>query len=574
MVMNATDFGYMSRLGTILLFLRRACPKVLVALIAIVAFPVNSCAPLNNDPTPMTYVCGTSDERAFRVIDDHVSYGDGTVCGEGDPNLPPEPRLPTEVCQELVANKRLPETDFELPSEENLDTQRLQDALLACKGQPGAVKLVADGKNGAFVSGPLILDSVKLWIDDGVTLYQSRQAPLFQKTGNCGKLGVNDSDACVEFLQVTGTEPAIVGDGTIDGQGGEPLYGEHFSWWELSEALRSINGSIGNPQMINLKRGTTGFLLYRVHLQNASKFHVKITSNPTDGVCDAPGEGYTVWGVTIVTPSKAFNSQGLIMTPHFARNSDAVDPGTTSTATCGVVACNTITTGDDQIAIKGGHLVKNLIIAHNHFGTGHGMSIGSETYGTDQTPDGETARGVQDVYVYDLTIDADSRAVGYNATPADFNGIRIKTDISRGGVVDNIVYEDICMRDMTNAILISTAYNPLFSGEYYPEYGRIEFRDVRHVQCMNTTASVVTIEGHSDARKAGPVVLDNVVIDNMGPPAYFAEYANIEIGPGGTNFDPSGNSVSITDNSSGTSTPKNCVFPTLPAPALPEGWLR
>src|SRR5690606_37821904 len=210
--------------------------------------------------------------------------------------------------------------------------------------------------------------------------------------------------------------------------------------------------------------GTFGFLMYRIHLQNASKFHVKITSNPEDGTCDAPGEGYTVWGITLLTPSKLHNTQGRLMTPHYSRNSDGVDPGTTSTATCGVIACNTITTGDDQIAIKGGHLVKDLIIAHNHFGTGHGMSIGSETYGTVRQPDGAIERGVQNVLVYDLTIDAASRAVGHDATAADFNGIRIKTDVSRGGVVDNIEYRDICMRDMTNAILISTAYNPLFSG--------------------------------------------------------------------------------------------------------------
>jgi len=33
-------------------------------------------------------------------------------------------------------------------------------------------------------------------------------------------------------------------------------------------------------------------------------------------------------------------------------------------------------------------------------------------------------------------------------------------DESRGGLVNNITYSQICMRDMTNAILVSTAYNP------------------------------------------------------------------------------------------------------------------
>lgn len=569
--MNATSPAHMQKQEYVPLFFRRVFPRLLVAFI--VTLPAGSCAPLNNDPAEMIYVCGTSDAAAFVVKDDHVTIGGGEICGAGDTKIGPEPRMPEDVCVTLEAQKRLPD-DSELPEEDPLDTERIQAALTQCNGL-GAVKLVKSGEHAAFVSGPLILDSTVLWVDEGVTLFQSRNPVLFQKTGNCGKLGVNDSDACQEFIQVNGTNPGIVGDGTIDGQGGEPVIGlGDVSWWEMSESLRSINGSIGNPQMINLKSGVTGFVMYRIHLQNASKFHVKITSNPADGTCDNPGEGYVVWGITVLTPSKLVNSVGRLMTPHFSRNSDAVDPGTTNTATCGVIACNTITTGDDQIAIKGGHLVKDLVIAHNHFGTGHGMSIGSETYGSVFTPEGTLERGVQNVEVYDLTIDADSRSVGHDATDADFNGIRIKTDISRGGVVTNITYRDICMRDMTNAILLSTAYNPLFSGDYFPEFGRIRFENVRHVSCMNTTASVVAFEGHSDVRKTGPVELDNVVIDNIGPPAHSSEYVDFVLGPGEVNFEPEGPGVSVTDNRTGTSKPRECVFPTLPAPALPEGWLR
>ena len=98
------------------------------------------------------------------------------------------------------------------------------------------------------------------------------------------------------------------------------------------------------------------------------------------------------------------------------------------------------------------------------------MSIGSETYGGALTPDGVLHRGVQKVHIWDLTIDADSRVVGHEAHAADFNGIRIKSDESRGGLVDNITYQDVCLRDMVNGILISTAYNPLFAGQAYPDF--------------------------------------------------------------------------------------------------------
>jgi polygalacturonase len=532
--------------------MKRSCLLALMGFFALVG-----CGD-QPEPAPYVYQCETVQEAAF-------DYSGGQVrCGEGDPLLPPEPSLPTDVCRTLVSNKSTPD-------EASLDTARVQAALDECRGR--AVKLIANGENNAFITAHLELDSVVLWIDEDVWLYASRNPDLYQETGNCGKMGITDSTACLDFIQVRGTSPGIVGRGHIDGQGGEPLVDRDYSWWQLSGALRDINGSIGNPQLINLERGTTGFLPYGVHLYDAAKFHVKITATPEDGVCDVPGEGYTVWGVTILTPRKLYNSQGILMTPHFARNTDGIDPGTTNTAVCGLIACNTVTTADDQIAIKGGHLVKDLIIAHNHFGTGHGLSIGSETYGQNVTG-GVTERGVQNVLAYDITIDADSRSVGYDATDADFNGIRIKSDVSRGGLVHNIQYRDICMRDQNNPLLISTAYNPLFAGELYPEFGDVHLQNIRHVTCMNTKPLGVNIEGHSRARRAGPITLDNVVFDNIGPPNVYAEYADITLGPGGANFRPAGVDVNLTDQTTGTSTPKQCVFPKLPAPELPEGWLR
>jgi len=118
----------------------------------------------------------------------------------------------------LTASKSAP---TERDDGTDLDTTRIQNALLACKGQ--AVKLVSDGENNAFVTGHLQIDSVTLWIDQGTTLYASRNPTLYQKTGNCGSIGISDSGACTDFITLAGTSPGIVGDGIIDGQGGEPL---------------------------------------------------------------------------------------------------------------------------------------------------------------------------------------------------------------------------------------------------------------------------------------------------------------------------------------------------------------
>jgi len=508
-------------------------------------------------------------------------------CGAGDPLLPPEPTLPptpTDPACILKATRITPPDGQVLPepldpteAQSVLDSARIAAALAACP----VVKLVTDGDKNAFLSSNINVDSRILWIDEGVTLFQSRNPALFQQTGNCGAIGVNDSSACLEFITVQGTNPALMGRGIIDGQGGEPLIGKNYSWWQASYALRAIDGSIGQPNMINLKKGTKAFVLYGLTLHNSSKFHVKITSSPIDGVgpgvCDSEpyGKGFIVWGITLLTPSKWFNSVGEQLTPSWARNSDGVDPGTTDIAYCGVIACNTISTGDDHIAIKGGHWVENLTIAHNHFGTGHGMSIGSETYGSFSSPDGVVHRGIRNVHVYDLTIDADSRAVGAEAHGADFNGIRIKSDESRGGLVENITYEDVCLRDSVNGILVSTAYNPLFAGMSYPDFRNLTFRNIRGVTCKALTPAVVTMEGFNATLRPS-ITLDNVIFDNINPvQSVAAEFATFRLGPGDVNFTPHGRGVEIvSDTRNGSSTPKSCIFPKLPAPIAPPGWLH
>jgi len=520
-----------------------------------------ACGSNDEEAPPIEYMCDTDSTLA--------SPAPVGVCGAGDPKLPPEPKFPAEpVCQEIKATKTG-------PAEDTLDTNLIQTALTQCKG--GAVKLVADGERNSFVTGHLTVSNVTLWVDAGVTLYASRDPEQYQKTGNCGRIGISDSGACTDFITMDGVSPAIMGDGVIDGQGGEPLIGHDYSWWQASYALRAIDGSIGNPPLINTTTKTNGMVLYRITLHNSPKFHVKIASTPSYGptACTTAGDGFTVWGITILTPSKWKNSKGEVLTPSFARNTDGVDPGEGSIAQCGVIACNTISTGDDHIAVKGGHWVSNLIIAHNHFGTGHGMSIGSETFGSYTSPDGVLHRGIENMDVYDLTIDADSRPVGYDAQASDFNGIRVKSDESRGGLVNNITYTDICMRDMTNAILVSTAYNPMFAGTLFPDFRALTFRNLHHVTCKGLSRPVVTLEGFNSTLPLGPVTLDNVVIDNMGKLDVAAEYANIELGPGDVSFYPSGFDVTVTDNRvPGSSAKRTCVFPTLPTPEVPPGWLR
>ncbi len=443
-----------------------------------------------------------------------MSTGGGTgsggsvgACGAGDANLPAEPIIPP-ACATLQATQNVAAGG--LPSETSLDTSAIQKALDACSsGQ--AVKLTTSGANNAFITGPLTLPSgVTLWVDTGTTLYATRDTTVW---GSASAL-----------ISVSGANSGIVGDGIIDGQGGEPNLGSTQSWWDQNA------GSSGNSPALIAVRGATNFTLYRITLHDSPKFHVKMGA-----------AGFVAWGVTIKAPSKATNSAGTALNYTNAHNTDGIDPG--EAASDGFIVCCKISTGDDHVAIKGSSStgVKNLVIAHNRFGAGHGMSIGSEFTG-----------GVSDVKVYDLSIDGQNMGTSGGSS----NGIRIKSDSSRGGLVNNVTYSDICVRNLSNPILLTPKYSTA-TGTSIPQYTGIKIQDFHGLSGGSNTPKV-TLDGY-DASHLNSITLDNVVLDGITAANVTASYTNVTLGPGNVNFTPSGTGVTVTSATSGTSTPNPCT---------------
>jgi polygalacturonase len=427
------------------------------------------------------------------------------TCGAGDPNMPPVPVIPP-ACTTLNATRNVAANG--VPSESALDTTAIQNALNAC-GAGKALKLASSGSNNAFLTGPITIPSgVTLWVDANTTLYGTRDPNVY-----------NNASA---LISVGGAKSGIVGEGVIDGQGGEPMIGSTQSWWDT-------NGTAANNPALISVQGATNFTLYQITLHNSPKFHVKLNA-----------AGFVVWGVTIKTPSKPTNSAGTALTASSAHNTDGVDPG--EAASNGFIVCSQISDGDDHIAIKGSSAtgVHNLIIAHNHFEAGHGMSIGSEFTG-----------GVSDVNVYDLSIDG----TGTGVTGGSSNGIRIKSDSSRGGLVNNVTYSDVCTRQIANPILLTPHYSTL-TGNDIPQYTNIKIQNFRSVK--STVTPIITLDGWN-ASVLNSVFLDNVVVDAVTAANVSASFTNVTLGPGAVNFTPSGTSVTVTNSVSGTSTPNACT---------------
>lgn len=392
-----------------------------------------------------------------------------------------EPHVPPS-CTRLVATLPIQDGALAASDETKLDTARLQHALDSCA--PGdAVELAGSETAKAFLSGPLSIPTgVTLLVDRNVVLFGSRDAAVYARIpGSCGLVN-NEPSGCKPLITVDHAPHAgIMGEGTIDGRGGATLLHDTVTWWQLAEQARA-GGRQQVPRLIVVS-DSDDFTAYRITLKNSANFHL-VYSN---------GKGFTAWGVRIDTPRRA-------------RNTDGIDPGSSSDIT---VAESYISTGDDHIAIKGsGTGVQHMSILNNHFYFGHGMSIGSETFA-----------GVSDILVRNLTIDG-----------AD-NGLRIKSNVHRGGLVERITYDNVCIRNTANPLILDTRYDyPGADNNQIPLFRKVTFHDIGIAG-----GGKLTVDGQDSAHRS-EVQLDNVRLDTPANYKLFAKDAEITYGPGPVDF--------------------------------------
>lgn len=371
-----------------------------------------------------------------------------------------EPKIPRS-CVVLTANLAAQGTTLAEADETNLDTKRIQQALDQCKaGQ--AVELKSVGNHNAFLSGPLDLrQGVTLLIDRETILFASRNPRDYDiEPGVCGTItqGGHGCNALINGRHVS--DAAVMGDGIIDGRGGYKILGQDITWWDLAEKARA-GGNQNNPRLLILAH-CDNFTLYRIQLRNSPNFHVSYSH----------GNGFTAWGV-------------IVNAPNNARNTDGIDPGNSTNVT---IAHCFIHTGDDNVAIKApaGEPTTHMTIAHNHFYAGHGMSIGSNTDG-----------GASAIRVEDLSIEG-----------AD-NGLRIKSNNSRGGLVHDIEYNDVCIRNTKHPILMDSNYTASVGKDRdkIPHFTDIRLKNVRVLD-----GGKVTLDGYDEHHRLG-IQFDNVVFD-------------------------------------------------------------
>jgi polygalacturonase len=419
-----------------------------------------------------------------------------------DTRVVTEPKIPA-TCVKLEAKIVAVGDALKDADEANADSARIQSAVdgFATGCKPGqAVELAAGAKGAnAFLSGPLELkEGVTLLVDKGVTLFASRNPADYDMTGSgtCGT--IPSKGPCKAILTIRAKNVAIMGDGVIDGRGGAKLLGQDISWWGLAvkgEPTAALPAGIpySDPRLISAANAD-GFTMYRITLHDSPNFHVGVSRT----------DGFTAWGVHLKTPVHEPGPND----PR-PRNTDGIDPGASTNVT---IAHSWIDNGDDNVAIKTG--VTHMSVLDNHFYSGHGMSIGSETNTGDSF-----------LLVDGLTEDHTT------------SGIRIKSNATRGGLVENLTYRNICMRDVPIPIAISPYYNnqtaegfvdPGIKGERIPEYRNITFENI-----TDLTPGDVLIAGYDEAHRT-QLNLVNVTIQGITPDKMHLKLADIN--NGGTNL--------------------------------------
>ncbi len=281
-----------------------------------------------------------------------------------------------------------------------ISTAGISNAIFAASAAGGGTVEIP-AATGAYLCGPITLkNSINLQIDSGATL---KMLPYGQWPG-----GTSPPDF------ITGSslhDIEISGSGTIDGQA------TTSGWWQtptLSTSARPYMMTLSTCQRV---------LIQDVTLINPPKMHISIKGK---------GGNITIQGITINTPGTSPNTDGI----------DLV--GTN----CLIQNCS-ISDGDDNVALgtsSAGTPSWLTTITNCTFGTGHGVSIGSNTAG-----------GVSNLMVINCT---------FNGT--DY-GIRMKSDDNtsggsgEGGVAENLFYYNLGMTNLVHGAIV------IYS--YYSEYG-------------------------------------------------------------------------------------------------------
>jgi len=355
---------------------------------------------------------------------------------------------------------KFPNRDFDITKFGSNASEAIRKAIDACAQAGGGRVVVPPGE---YLTGPIHLKSrVELHLAEGAVLRFSRDPKDYPNvfTRWEGMECMNFSPLIYAFEQ---SDIAITGKGTLDGQSDR----EHWWAWkgnakwktagfptqdkdrETLFAMAEKNVPV-SERVFGLGHYLRPQFLQPYRSNNILIEDITIRNSPMWEIHPVLCRNVTVRNVKI-------DSHGP--------NNDGCDP---ESCTGVLVEGCTFDTGDDCIAIKSGRNAdgrrvaapcENLIIRNCIMKDGHGgVAVGSEISG-----------GVRNVFISDCKM----------SSPNLERALRIKTNAQRGGVMENIWFQNVTIGEVaTDAIQIDFYYEEADKGPFKPVVRNINISDV------------------------------------------------------------------------------------------------
>ena len=364
-----------------------------------------------------------------------------------------------------------------------LNTKAIQKAIDRCAADGGGTLVVPQG---TFVTGSIFLKpGVNLLVEKGGILKGSSNTNDYPwiDTRIAG-FEMKWPAALINADGVSGLQ--ITGEGTIDGSG-ERWWREYWDMRRREKDDIDPHFKVGRPRLVHVIR-STNVVVRDLTLKDSAFWNLQLT------YC----EGVEVHRLTIRAPHE----------PIKAASSDGIDIDSTRNVL--ITGCD-IECDDDAICLKAGRdadglrvnrPTENVVIRDCHVGHAAGLVVfGSETSG-----------GIRNVKIYDCRADNGCGEV-----------VRFKTRMGRGGVVEDILYENIQAEGLRQAINFNM---DSFSTTWVPE----EFRTpvpaekgtpiFRNITVRNLTVKNCSNAGHLVGLPQSPlrgITLENVELQAKTP---------------------------------------------------------
>jgi polygalacturonase len=358
-----------------------------------------------------------------------------------------------------------------------LNTKAIQSTIDDCAKSGGGTVVVP---TGVFVSGSIFLKpGVNLCVEKGGVLKGSQNTNDYPwiDTRIAG-LEMKWPAALVNADGVTNLQ--LTGEGTIDGSGER--------WWHEYWATRAAEPNdidphfkVGRPRLVHIIR-SKNIVVRDLLFKDSAFWNLQLT------YCD----GIEVNHLTVRAPSGAASSDGI----------DIDSSRNVLIADCDI-QCD-----DDAICLKSGRdadglrvnvPTENVEVKNCHVGRAGGLVvIGSETSG-----------GIRHVRVHDCRADSGCNEI-----------VRFKTRMGRGGVVEDIVYENIEAAGIRQLLSFNM---DAFSTTWLPEQFRapapaaVATPIFRNITVRNITVKTCASAGHVIGLVESPIQnlkLENIEIQN------------------------------------------------------------